>query len=126
MSAAFTPGPWRVGRAGPNLCPTVGTYQGLMTAMVTHGDGHSTQANAHLIAAAPELYEALENLMASDGARGTYDASKAFDAKAAAERALAKAQGMEAGTAATGTGAVHDSPVAKPCAQSLPGESHDS
>lgn len=93
-NAKHTPGPWRVGMAGPNLCPTVGTECGLMTAMVAHGNNHPTEANARLIAAAPELYEALEALMAFDGARGTYDASKAYDAKQAAEKALAKARGQ--------------------------------
>ncbi len=55
-----TLGPWRVGTAGPNGCPTVGTEQGLMTAMVVHGKDHPTMANALLIAAAPELLEALK------------------------------------------------------------------
>lgn len=61
-----TPGPWRVGRAGPNLCPTVGTETGLMVAMVTHGEGHPTEANAKLIATAPELLAALQELVASE------------------------------------------------------------
>lgn len=59
MSAGHTPGPWRVGKAGPNLCPTVGTQDGLMVAMVAHGENHPTAANARLIAAAPELLAAL-------------------------------------------------------------------
>lgn len=58
MSAAkHTPGPWRVGTSGPNLCPTIGTMRGLMVAMVAHGHEHPTQANARLIAAAPDLLE---------------------------------------------------------------------
>ena len=54
-----TPGPWRVGKPGPNLCPTVGAEKGLMVAMVSYGDKHPTEANAHLIAAAPDMLEAL-------------------------------------------------------------------
>lgn len=60
--AKHTPGPWRVGKGGPNMCPTVGTEKGLMVAMVAYGDSHPTQANARLIAAAPDLLEALEEL----------------------------------------------------------------
>lgn len=60
--AKHTPGPWRVGKGGPNMCPTVGTEKGLMVAMVAYGDGHPTQANARLIAAAPDLLEALEGM----------------------------------------------------------------
>jgi hypothetical protein len=33
-----------------------------MVAMVAHGNDHPTQPNANLIAAAPDLYEALDNL----------------------------------------------------------------
>lgn len=67
MSTAFTPGPWRVGAYGPNGCFTVGTKNGLMTAMVAHSineRGQEAQAigDAQLIAAAPELLEALVEL----------------------------------------------------------------
>lgn len=59
-----TPGPWRVGTTGPNGCYTVGTEKGLMTAMVAHSINHPEQkeqaiSDAALIAAAPELLEAL-------------------------------------------------------------------
>lgn len=61
MSAGFTPGPWEpvFGKAHPSV-------QGLRWVEVTpprdfpiHRD-YSTEANAHLIAAAPELFKALE------------------------------------------------------------------
>lgn len=65
MSAAkHTPGPWSVGRAGPNKCPTVGDDHWLMVAMVVYGEPpHPTAANAKLIAAAPELADALEAIL---------------------------------------------------------------
>lgn len=48
-----------------------------------------TDANAHMIAASPELYEALENLL-DDMAAGTARTTGCFDA---ARTALAKARG---------------------------------
>lgn len=59
----FTPGPWRRGTPGPNGCYTIGTENGLMTAVVAHSIHCSEQvqqaeANARLIAAAPDLLEA--------------------------------------------------------------------
>lgn len=81
-----TPGPWRVGKGGPNMCPTVGTEKGLMVAMVAYGDSHPTQANARLIAAAPDLLEALENLTIAIGMGwdldGVLEVSRAAIAKA--------------------------------------------
>jgi hypothetical protein len=61
MSAApkFTHGPWRVG--GPNgyrnqlgIDPTIGAV---------YGAGAELEANARLVAAAPDLYHALRNLL---------------------------------------------------------------
>ena len=62
-----TPGPWSVGVPGPNGCPTIGTNYGLMTAMIAHSRNEPDQveecnANANLIAAAPDLLEALERI----------------------------------------------------------------
>ena len=59
MSAKFTPGPWKIGTPPPNGEQTIGTSQGLMVAVATTGAGVQTKANAILIAAAPELMEAL-------------------------------------------------------------------
>lgn len=62
-----TPGPWDYGwEIQPNGCPTVG-HKGLMVCMVAHSAKDPDQketalANANLIAAAPDLLEALENL----------------------------------------------------------------
>jgi hypothetical protein len=76
---AATPGPWEVGRPGPNKCPTVGTHRGMMIAMVCYDDEHPHQefVNAHLIANAPEyiawLVEQVEE--AREEAEGWRDAS---------------------------------------------------
>ena len=63
-----TLGPWRIGTPGPNGCYTIGTERGLMTAMIAHsiyelGQAEEANANARLIAAAPELLEALQDLV---------------------------------------------------------------
>ena len=64
---SFTPGPWDFSwEIQPNGCPTVG-HKGLMVCMVAHSAKEPDQketaiANASLIAAAPELLEALEAL----------------------------------------------------------------
>ena len=79
MSAApkFTPGPWRVG--GPNgyrnqlgIDPTIGAV---------YGAGAELEANARLIAAAPDLYAAC--LAVEDAQRGG-DYETAFKAVRAA------------------------------------------
>lgn len=62
---SFTPGPWDFSwEIQPNGCPTVG-HKGLMVCVVAHSAKEPEQkktalANASLIAAAPELLEALE------------------------------------------------------------------
>lgn len=57
--AKHTPGPWRVGDAGHAVFgpKDSGMYQ---NSPVTIVQGLANKANAHLIAAAPELLEALE------------------------------------------------------------------
>ena len=68
MSAKHTPGPWRFyTEPQPNGCPIVGNGRGLMLAMLAHSVNYPDQrdeanANARLIAAAPELLEALIEL----------------------------------------------------------------
>lgn len=65
---SFTPGPWDFSwEIQPNGCPTVG-HKGLMVCMVAHSAKDPEQketalANASLIAAAPELLEALEEAL---------------------------------------------------------------
>ena len=60
MSTQHTPGPWRIGTTPPNGEQTIGTQQGLMVAVATTGANTPTEANARLIAAAPDLLEALK------------------------------------------------------------------
>ena len=59
---SFTPGPWHIGTPPPNGEQTIGTTQGLMVAVATTGTSVPTKANARLIAAAPDLLEALIEL----------------------------------------------------------------
>jgi hypothetical protein len=54
-----TPGPWKIGTPPPNGEQTIGLDNGLMIAISTTGDNIDSKANAHLIAAAPEMLEAL-------------------------------------------------------------------
>lgn len=60
MTTKFTPGPWRIGTPPPNGEQTIGTTQGLMVAVATTGVSVPTKANARLIAAAPDLLDALK------------------------------------------------------------------
>lgn len=88
----FTPGPWSIGTPPPNGEQTIGTVVGLMVAVATTGVGmaEETKANAHLIASAPELYEALHRLVYSPYREGTPSHKKLEDDGKAA---LAKARG---------------------------------
>lgn len=59
--AKFTPGPWRAWQPrGDESVPVRTDGLGITIAYVHQGAITNAQANAHLIAAAPELYEALE------------------------------------------------------------------
>jgi hypothetical protein len=64
METKFTPAPWKIGAPPPNGEQTIGTASGMMVAVATTGVGmgEETLANAHLIAAAPDLYAELERL----------------------------------------------------------------
>jgi hypothetical protein len=84
----FTPGPWTVGGNGGfinqlQIHPTIGC---------AYGAGDEVKANAHLIAAAPDLYEALEDLicLCEVGLKSDYDINAEL---ADARTALAKARG---------------------------------
>lgn len=60
-----TPGPWRIGLPPLIWGLTIRTEQGLIVANATTGLDVPTRANARLIAAAPELLEALIKVTAS-------------------------------------------------------------
>ena len=86
MADKHTPGPWKIGTPPPNGEQTVGTDQGLMVAVATTGVGVKTKANAHLIAAAPELLDVLEELVAEFGVCGLTEKARAAIAKATGEQ----------------------------------------
>lgn len=88
MEHKHTPGPWRFyAEPQPNGCPIVGTG-GLMVAQLAHSINHPEQrdtaiANARLIAAAPDLLEALRGVLrVADRATVEFDAARAAIAKA--------------------------------------------
>ncbi len=60
-----TAAPWHVGMPPPNGEQAIGAQNGMMVAVATTGVGmkEETLANARLIAAAPELLEALKDLL---------------------------------------------------------------
>lgn len=105
-TARHTPGPWRIDREEfndgdrkqiPLVSHGVGR-EGYGIADVRHWSGHEENwANAHLIAAAPELYEALKDVLAS-GLNGGNNVRLAFMAAsrdALDDKALAQAERSE-------------------------------
>jgi len=91
----WTPGPW-VAALDHNSRPIVwgpGTWQ---IADCWHTPDGKGWANARLIAAAPELYEALEEMTAlASGPTGGVSAQMKRDILAKARAALAKARGAQ-------------------------------
>lgn len=99
MSAPeFTPGPWQVKRSGCISARGDGQLvatTGYRVAVVEGTAGAEDSANAALIAAAPDLFAALSDVLAKAGGDRAscghpYTCSCAFDA---ARAALAKARG---------------------------------
>lgn len=87
-----TPGPWKYSTSPqPNGCPIIGNTKGLGVAMLMHSvnDAHHREtaiANAKLIAAAPDMLEALQELLLITGIDGTFsDKARAAIAKATGE-----------------------------------------
>ena len=91
-----TPGPWDFSwEIQPNGCPTVG-HKGLMICMVAHSakdpeQRETAMANASLIAAAPDLLDALEGCLQALRAYSP-ECGQAMMAKAA----ITKAKGESA------------------------------
>ncbi len=95
---AATPGPWAIEYDGPSLpiitAPAATSARKIMTDVIAHAKGDNAEANARLIAAAPELLEALEVALiylehAGDGAVRYPEDDKA---EQQARAALAKAR----------------------------------
>lgn len=95
----WTPGPWLISPTGPVMhgysqpyavaChPTLNLVCGCFGDIA--GGEEQAHANAHLIAAAPSLYEALEALLSLNEYMGRGEDNPAF---ARARAALAKARG---------------------------------
>lgn len=110
--ARFTPGPWELVNGGDIFGPLggdsgdgvkaddndgwqiaeVGHYPAFVGGEETELGAECRRANAHLVAAAPELYEALEALL-EDGVWAGCDWIPSDGAKQKAEQALSKARG---------------------------------
>ena len=84
MSAKHTPGPWRL------YGYDVGTAQDETLAVVCAMDGDTDEANARLIAAAPDLARALADLLA-DAVEMGLDDSPVSGSLIEARKALRKA-----------------------------------
>jgi len=84
----FTPGPW--GNVDFALSNEIGTLKNPLIAVVQsrHCDSpDELRANAHLIAAAPDLYEALEELLTFVQAHNGGELMRVEDARAALRKA---------------------------------------
>ena len=86
-----TPGPWQVGHFDSNMiCDSDGANRGCAPIARVEGTAAERRANARLIAAAPELLEALRGLL--DPATNE-DGEWYRQAREAARAAIAKAEG---------------------------------
>lgn len=100
----YTKGPWRhYTKPQPNGCPIVGTGYGLMVAQIAHSVNEPDQhdiavANAKLITAAPDLFEALQDALSDleflKNAPGSSQAKPVDGTIKAARAALTKAGGL--------------------------------
>ena len=97
MSAAHTPGPWRVDSDPEGIVRGVVADDCMVCAMIGWDVEYEDEekANARLMASAPDLLEALQGLATGDfGAGGWTDAMEAYAQKARA--AITKATGGKA------------------------------
>lgn len=97
MSAQHTPGPWHVGEGVAQRIIYDSRGWPIADAKLFHGNSRSGEdvPNARLIAAAPDMLEALKAIIDNDGGEGSkhYHAIKLFDAREKARAAIAKATG---------------------------------
>jgi len=96
----FTPGPWQIEDCTPGestgLRFEVGTKDSVI-ARTTDG-WKEAHANARLIAAAPAMYEVLQEILAPcpvKGYLGKYDHRRTYNARKKAREILAKVEGGE-------------------------------
>jgi len=88
----FTPGPWQVNHSDPlQVCDTDGDVRGCSPIATTHGPRVEAKANARLIAAAPELLEAVTLAYAFLAGGSCYETERWRAAFDAARAAIAKA-----------------------------------
>ena len=95
---AFTPGPWRVYRTATGFVMGIGddSGDGITDGRFALWRGHDdeAEANARLIAAAPDMYEALKLAYRNfEGFGGTDGHDKANEALPIIRAAIAKATG---------------------------------
>jgi len=91
----WTKGPWEADADSGNI--SVGGHQIASAWVPRHGGEHpiaEREANARLIAAAPDLYEALAALRQNIGAASLVKNPLGIELRAQADAALAKAQGQ--------------------------------
>jgi hypothetical protein len=87
----FTPGPWRIERNGDGAITSYyGADKKRVDAAVGSGRREITEANARLIVAAPDLYEALQLVLDTYG----FDSSTDSSIWQTVCAALAKARGQ--------------------------------
>ena len=92
MSAAHTPGPW-FAQYDDNGFYEIGSEASSLRLAFTYGEGETDEANARLIAAAPELLAALKLYVLQDEFATDYGYGVGGEAKKTAEAAIAKATG---------------------------------
>ena len=89
MMSTHTPGPWNI-RRGKHGTDVLGYDPKRGDIAVATIDRHDTEANARLIAAAPALLEALEDMLFAHAARGLLQECAHNKARAA----IAQAKGV--------------------------------
>lgn len=103
MEAGFTKGPWSYAPVVPGakrsfyIAGNNAEHNRQVDIGTVQGGAYSCEANARLIAAAPDLYEALKELIAASEANYSMrDPNRFENACRAGERAIAKAGASDA------------------------------
>lgn len=100
MSGKWTPGPWHTTAKHERQVSDRRGFKVAKALIRTRGANftlpeYQAEANAHLIAAAPELYEALAQIEYFFGAESSAVKRRFTDARTNARAALAKARGEQ-------------------------------